>query len=91
MQGVLAALDEAEIRKMLEWLPHLGDVFPTAVALIVRSSRIRIEHSQGLFELRKSDLVTRYPSETAELLIHLCNCVDGHAAWSTTPARTGTD
>ena len=78
LQGVLAALDEAEIRKMLEWLPHLGDAFPDAVALAVRFPAIRIEHSLAPYELRKSDLVTRFPNETAELLIYLAGCTVGY-------------
>ncbi len=80
LQGVLAALDEAEIRKMLEWLPLLGDAFPAGVSLAVRSPRIRIEHSHLLFGLRESELVSRYPTETAELLIYLCNCDVGYHA-----------
>lgn len=88
LQGVLAALDESEVLKMLEWLPHLGELFPAAVALAIRSPRIRIEHSHVLFELRKSDLVTHYPTEAAELLIYLCNCVVGyHAADLSTIAQ----
>lgn len=80
LQGVLAALDEAEIRKMLEWLPHLGEAFPDAVAFAVRFPPIRIEHSHVLFELRDSELVTRFPAETAELLIYLANCTPGYHA-----------
>jgi SIR2-like domain/Domain of unknown function (DUF4020) len=80
LQGVLAALDEAEIREMLEWLPHLGDAFPDAVALAVRVPPIRIEHSHVLFELRASELVTRFPAESAELLIYLSNCTVGYHA-----------
>lgn len=80
LQGVLAALDEAEIRKMLEWLPHLGDAFPDAVALTVKSPTIPIEHSNVLFELRESELATRYPNETAELLIYFSNCNVGYHA-----------
>lgn len=80
LQGVHAALDEAEIRKMLEWLPHLDDSFPDAVALAVRFPAIRIEHSQALYELGKSDLVTRFPTETAELLIYLAGCTVGYDA-----------
>lgn len=80
LQGVLASLDEAEIREMLEWLPHLGDAFPDAVALAVRSPVIRIDHSHVLYELRESELVTRFAVETAELLIYLANCVAGYQA-----------
>jgi len=80
LQGVLAPLDEAEIQKMLEWLPDLGDAFPDAVALAVRFRVIRLQHSHALYELRKSDLVTRFPIETAQLLIYLAKCVAGYQA-----------
>lgn len=80
LQGVLAALDETEIRKMLEWLPHLGDAFPDAAALAIRFPPIRIEYSDVLFNLRESELVTRFPAETAELLIYLSNCIVGYHA-----------
>jgi hypothetical protein len=80
LQGVLAALDEAEIRKMLEWLPHLGDAFPDAVALAVLSPALRIEHSLVLYELRRSEVVTRFPAETAELLIYLASGTVGYHA-----------
>lgn len=80
IQGVLAPLDETEIRKMLEWLPHFGDAFPDAVVLAVRCPSIRIEHSHVLYELRKSELVTRFPTETAELLIYLSGCTVGYHA-----------
>ena len=80
LQGVLAPLDEAEIRRMLEWLPQLGDAFPDAVALATRCPAIRIEHSHVLHELQKSELVTRFPVNTAELLIYLANCTVGYHA-----------
>ncbi|KEA63135.1 hypothetical protein ADIMK_2659 [Marinobacterium lacunae] len=74
-QGVLATLDDTEIRKMLEWLPYLGDVFPDAVALAGSFPVIRIEHAYFLYELRNSELITRFPIESAELLIYLANCI----------------
>jgi hypothetical protein len=77
-QGVPAALDEAEIQKMVEWLPHLGDAFPEAVALAVRFPVIKIKHV--IYKLSKSDLVMRFPHSTAELLIYLAKCVDGYRA-----------
>jgi hypothetical protein len=78
LQGIPAVLDEAEIREMLEWLPCLGEVFPAAVHLATRFKQIRIEHAHLLYALRESELVTEYPSEVADLLIYLCNCVVGY-------------
>lgn len=80
LQGVLAPLHEGEVRKMLEWLPQLGDAFPAAVALATRCPVIRIEHSHVLRELQKNELVTRFPAETAELLIYLAKCTVGYHA-----------
>lgn len=80
LQGVLAALDEAEIRAMLDWLPYLGNVFPVAVDLAVRFPLIRIDHSGLLFKLRDSELVTRFPAKTAELLVYLSSCTVGYSA-----------
>lgn len=78
LQGVLGALEETEVRKMLEWLPHLGEAFPEASSLASRSPKIQLEHGLFLFELRESELVTRYPAESANLLIYLCNCDVGY-------------
>ncbi|WP_080314631.1 DUF4020 domain-containing protein [Enterobacter cloacae] len=80
LQGVFAVLDETEIGKMLEWLPHLGDEFPEAVALAIRSPKIRIGHSHVFYDLRTSELVTRFPTETAELLVYLSSCTFGYNA-----------
>lgn len=71
-------LDEPEIRTMLGWLPHLGDMFPQGVFLAVTARYIRIEHSHLFSEMQKSDLVTRFPAEAAELLIYLCHCRLGY-------------
>lgn len=76
LQGMPATLDGAEIRKMLEWLPHLGDAFPDAVGLAVRCPSVGLGHCPVLYELRESELVTRFPTETAELLIYLAGCTD---------------
>ncbi|MEY5026623.1 MAG: hypothetical protein RLZZ244_2151 [Verrucomicrobiota bacterium] len=77
VQGVPATLDEAEKRHMLEWLPHLGAAFPDAVALAVRGPKIGIEQSQVLHKLCESEMVERWQSKTAELLIYLVSCGGG--------------
>jgi hypothetical protein len=81
LDGIPAALHETEIRKMLEWLPHLGNAFPDAVRLAVRFPVIAMEHSLVIHELRKSELVTRFPLETADLLVFFAGCSVGwHAS-----------
>lgn len=80
LQSVPAALNEAEIRVMLDWLPHLDHLYPEAVAMMIRSPRIRLEQNSVLYELRESDLVTRYPSKTAELIVYFCGCDIGYVA-----------
>ncbi|EPV8382413.1 hypothetical protein ACWASM_001055 [Enterobacter cloacae] len=60
--------------------PHLGDEFPEAVALAIRSPKIRIGHSHVFYDLRTSELVTRFPTETAELLVYLSSCTFGYNA-----------
>ena len=74
LQSVPVPLDEAEIKAMLEWLPHLGELFPQGVALAVSARPVRIEHNHIPFVMRESDLVTRFPTETAKLLIGSCHC-----------------
>lgn len=80
LQSVPLPLDETEVRKMLEWLPHLGELFPYGVSLAVATPVVRIEHSYLTYELRESVLVTQFPTQTAELLIYLCNCGPGYHA-----------
>ena len=79
VQGVPAVLSKDEFQRMLTWLPRLDDSFPEAVLLIVRSPAIRIKfHYSLLDELLQGDLVARYQTETAELLIYLCDNEDFH-------------
>jgi len=74
LQSIPIPLDDAEIRAMLEWLPALGDAFPEAVSLVIRFPAIPVEHAHFLYQLKESDLVTRFPIDTAELIIHLTKC-----------------
>lgn len=78
LQAVPAALEDAEIKQMLDWLPDLGDAYPEAVLIALRGRAVRIEHSHLLSALEDSDLATGYPAETAELLIYLGGCVVGY-------------
>ncbi|WP_029922412.1 SIR2 family protein [Nevskia soli] len=74
LQAVPAVLDPTENWKMVEWLPHLGDFYPEAVQLAVRGPRQAIEHSDLFRTLNASELVVRYPRETAQLIVFACNC-----------------
>lgn len=80
LQSIPTILNLEEIVKMLEWLPHLGDLYVEAVPLATRFPQIRLGNSFMLFELRESDLVLRYPVETANLLIYICRCEIGYHA-----------
>ncbi|KAB8198398.1 DUF4020 domain-containing protein [Lysobacter maris] len=75
LQGVLAPLAPGECREMIEWLPHLGAHFPAGVQLATRMPALPAEHNHVLFELRTSDLVTRFKEATAQLLIYLSDGV----------------
>ena len=78
LDSVPLPLDEAEVKKMLEWLPHLGVLFPEGVALAITTAEpTRLENAHFLYEMRESDLVTRFPSATAEFLIYLCSLTSG--------------
>lgn len=74
LQAIPKRLDDGEIREMREWLPALGDAFPEAVSLALRSPAVAIEHGFLLHQLKESDLVTRFPLDTAKLLIYLTSC-----------------
>ena len=88
LQSVPLPLDEAEVRKMMEWLPHLGELFPQGVSLAVSAPAAQIIHTSLMYDMKKSDLVPRFPTETAKLLIYLCNRAPGyHATDISTIAR----
>lgn len=74
LQAIPKPLDDAEIRTMRDWLPALGDAFPEAVSLALRSPTVPIEHARFIHQLKESDLVTRFQLDTAELIIYLTSC-----------------
>lgn len=78
LDGIFALLHEEELQIMLEWLPHLGDAFSDAVRLAVNHPPISISYSRILYALRDSELVSKFPVETAELLIYLAGCFTAH-------------
>lgn len=79
LDSVTLPLAEAEAKKMLGWLPHLGSLFPQGVSLATSAPlNSKIEDAFFLYEIQESDLVTQFPTETAELLIYLCPHVAGY-------------
>lgn len=78
LQAIPKPLDHAEIRAMREWLPALGDAFPDAVSLVLRSPAVPSEYAHFLHQLKESDLVSRFPIDTSELVIYLTNCIPGY-------------
>lgn len=78
LQGVFAPLAPGECKGMVRWLPHLGAHFPMGVQLAIRMPALPAGHSHLLFELRTSDLVTRFQEATAQLLIYLSDGVAGY-------------
>jgi hypothetical protein len=66
-----APLAESEMKTMQDWLPHLGEQFPEGVSLAVQMPITYLEHCDSIRKLRESDLVVRFPPDTAKLLIYL--------------------
>jgi hypothetical protein len=77
LQGAPAELEPGEIGHMLDWLPHLTEVFPKAVDLAVQMSQIPLQNCRAIYELNKSDeseLLQNHPESVAKLLIYLWKC-----------------
>lgn len=71
LQGVPAALEPGEIERMLDWLPHLGALFPEAVDIAIQMPQTSLQYSSVVYELGKSELSRRHPEAVARLLIYL--------------------
>lgn len=76
IQGIPAPLMNNEAAAMLEWLPHLADVFPQAVDIAVQMTKPRLNHGTLVFLLRKeeNEIVATHPEAVARLLIYLLDC-----------------
>lgn len=69
--GVPLPLSQDEATQAAGWLLHLGDRFPEAVALVVKTPARLGEHSDVLYGLKDSDLLTTYPHDVLKLVTHL--------------------
>jgi hypothetical protein len=70
IQGLPQPLTSEEISEMAEWVSRLKAVFEEAVELAVQMQSAQFEHSSVIHDLRKSDLVDKYPESTVKLLVY---------------------
>jgi hypothetical protein len=78
LESIPMLLEPGEGLEMTDWLLYAGDRFPIAVHLYQRSP-IAPSDSHGMFfqDLEQSDLVARYPSATAALVLSLIRSLTG--------------
>lgn len=69
--GVPRPMSADEATEAAGWLLHLGDRFPEAAALVANTPAGLGEHSDLLYRLKDSALVTKYPHDVAKLLAQL--------------------
>ncbi|KYH32460.1 hypothetical protein MOMUL_10610 [Moorella mulderi DSM 14980] len=71
INGIPAPLTPEEMKVMLDWSVHLRAVFPQVVDMIVSSPAPKLERGSFYFRLVDEGLATKYPKDTARLMIHL--------------------
>lgn len=69
--GVPRPLSQDEATEAAGWLLHLGDRFPDAVALAVKTPAALGEHSDVLYRLKDTDLLITYPHDVVKLVTQL--------------------
>ena len=88
--GKPKSLRPEEIGRMIEWLPHLTEVFPEAVELAVQMPSGSLDHCQIVHELNESNLWKRYPKDVSELLVYLEESkLQGYIFWDELPELVG--
>ena len=81
VSGAPVPLEPVEVKRMLDWLPHLPATFPEAVRLAVRMPKARFEYSHLTYALKDSPLVEQYPDEMAQLIIFVLSCDAPTSTW----------
>ena len=74
LDGVPKPLESDEIKRMMDWLPHLKGVFPEAVELAIQMPQSESggkRASEVIFELERSDLLEMHPEATAKLVLYV--------------------
>ena len=74
LEGVPKPLESDEIKRMMDWLPHLKGVFPEAVDLAIQMPQSESggnRASLAIFALDRSDLPETHPEATAKLVLDM--------------------
>jgi hypothetical protein len=69
--GRYGALSDDDVTEIIDWLSHLDHMYPDAVEQVVRIPIRELRDDHGLDFLRDTDLIERYPEETALLFTHV--------------------
>ena len=73
--------DPAEIKAILDWLPHFQSLFPEAVELATKTWGERLDDHLLVHRIGRGDLWQLYPEATASLLVHLGSMTKEEANW----------
>jgi hypothetical protein len=73
IQGAPVPLTQGELSEMIEWIVPLEPVFPEVVEMICAVDVPKIGHTTLFHRLRQSPIPTKYPADSARLLIHLAS------------------
>ena len=74
LDGVPKPLESDEIKRMMDWLPHLTGVFPEAVDLAIQMPQSESggqRASLAIYDLEGSDLPEMYPEAMAKLVLYI--------------------
>ena len=74
LDGVPKPLESDEIKRMMDWLPHLKGVFPEAVDLAIQMPQSESDGKRAssvIFALEDSDLLEMHPEATAKLVLYV--------------------
>jgi hypothetical protein len=74
--GKPVPLEADELSEMIDWAPHLQEVFPEVVDKITKA-KIRVSVDDFIYHLiLENKIADRYPVDTAKLMLHLAEFSD---------------
>ena len=73
--------DAAEIKAILDWLPHFQSLFPEAVELATKTWGERLDSHLLVHRIASNGLWQLHPEATASLLVHLGYMTKEEANW----------